>query len=57
MRDFLAAAVILGLALLYCFLIELEARVTFLHAWSVVKKERLDRLARGVCEEECKYKH
>lgn len=54
MRDTLLFVGLLALAFLYMGLYELNARVDFIHAWNKVKKERVDRLAKGICEEECK---
>lgn len=45
---------ILSLLTLFSFHYHQQRRIDFLHAWNVVKKLRVDNLAKGICEEECK---
>lgn len=54
MRETLLVVIMLAMLALYGMVTVLQTHVDFLHAWNVVKKERVDRLARGICIEECK---
>jgi hypothetical protein len=53
-KDLIYILAILALFSLHC---HQAVRLDFLHAWNVVKRIRMDALARQICEEECKKLH
>lgn len=51
MRSWREWAVVMMFAVGYVWLLGVEDRITFLHAWGVVKRIRVDRLEKKICEE------
>lgn len=51
MKNILLVIMLVSIAMLSAYVYELRDRTDFLHAWNVVKKIRVDRLEKKICEE------